>query len=164
MENIDSPLQWIKTFTNILKGENGMNLKQSVTDPCIFYKQQGGKVVLILVLYVDDTLCAGETKEVEWAYKKIEEKITIVKLGKLKKLLGIMYDKQDKLGNTYLESSMPKMIEEISDMFEKSRGKPAKVYATPGTPGKVLRKNEGNMVDLDANRSIIGKIMYYSKI
>jgi Reverse transcriptase (RNA-dependent DNA polymerase) len=33
--NIDSPLQWLKTFTNILKG---MNLKQSATDPCIFYK------------------------------------------------------------------------------------------------------------------------------
>jgi Reverse transcriptase (RNA-dependent DNA polymerase) len=46
--NIDSPLQWMKTFTSILKGE-GMNLKQSATDPCIFYKPRGGKVVLILV-------------------------------------------------------------------------------------------------------------------
>jgi Reverse transcriptase (RNA-dependent DNA polymerase) len=30
--NIDSPLQWMKTFTSILKGEQ-MNLEQSVTDP-----------------------------------------------------------------------------------------------------------------------------------
>ena len=35
--NIDSPLQWMKTITNKLKGED-MNLKQSATDPCIFYK------------------------------------------------------------------------------------------------------------------------------
>jgi hypothetical protein len=42
--------------------------------------------VLILVLYVDNTLCAGERKEVQWAYKKIEERIKIVKLGKLKVL------------------------------------------------------------------------------
>jgi Reverse transcriptase (RNA-dependent DNA polymerase) len=36
--NIDSSLlQWMKTFTNILKGE-GMNLNQSATYPCIFYK------------------------------------------------------------------------------------------------------------------------------
>jgi hypothetical protein len=35
--------------------------------------------------YVDDTLCAGEKKEVEWAYKKIEEKIKIVRLGRLMK-------------------------------------------------------------------------------
>jgi hypothetical protein len=76
--NIDSPLQWMKTFTNILKGD-GMNLKQSTTDPCIFYKQRRGKVVLILILNVDDTLCAGERKEVEWANKNIEKKINIVK-------------------------------------------------------------------------------------
>jgi Reverse transcriptase (RNA-dependent DNA polymerase) len=119
--NRDSPLQWMKTFTSILK-EEGMNLKQSATDPCIFYKQRGGKVVLIPVLYVDDTLCAGERKEVEWAYKKIEEKIKIVKLGKLKKHLGIAYDwKQDKLGNTYLEASIAKTIDEISEKLEIKR-------------------------------------------
>jgi hypothetical protein len=62
-------------------------------------KQRGGKVVLILVLYLHALLCAGERKEVEWASKKIEEKVKIVKLGKLKKHLGIMYDwKQDKFG------------------------------------------------------------------
>jgi hypothetical protein len=76
--NIDSTLQWMKTFTYIIKGE-GMNLKQSATDPCIFYKHRGGKVILILVLYVDDTLCAEKRTEVEWAYKKIEEKIKIMK-------------------------------------------------------------------------------------
>jgi hypothetical protein len=56
--------------------------------------------------------------------------------------------KQDRLENIYLEASMSKMIEETSEKFEKSRGKPAKVYATPGAPGKTLRKNEGTMVDL----------------
>jgi hypothetical protein len=77
-----------------------MKMQQSATDPCIFYKQRGGKVILILILYVDDTLCAGEKKEVEWAYK-----IKIFRLGRLKKHLGIMYDwKQDKAGNTYLEA------------------------------------------------------------
>jgi hypothetical protein len=58
----------------------------------LFYKQRGVKAILILILYVDDTLCAGEKKEVEWDYKKIEEKIKIVRLGRLKKHLGIMYD------------------------------------------------------------------------
>jgi hypothetical protein len=31
---------------------------------------------------------------------------------------------------------MPKIIEETSEKFEKVKGKPAKVYATPGAPGK----------------------------
>jgi Reverse transcriptase (RNA-dependent DNA polymerase) len=33
--NIDSPLQWMRTFANILKGDD-MKLKQRATDPCIF--------------------------------------------------------------------------------------------------------------------------------
>jgi hypothetical protein len=72
--NIDSPLQWMRTFVNILTGDE-MKLKQSATDPCTFYKQRKGKLVLVLVLYVDDTLCAGEKKEVEWAFKLIESRV-----------------------------------------------------------------------------------------
>jgi Reverse transcriptase (RNA-dependent DNA polymerase) len=158
--NIDSPLQWMKTFSNILKGDT-MKMQQSATDPCIFYKRRGGKAILILILYVDDTLSAGDKKEVEWAYKKIEEKIKIVILERLKKHLGIMYDwKQDKAGNTYLEAYMPKMIEEISDKFQKVVGKKAKVYAMSGTPGKTLGKKTGPTVELDAYRSTVGKIAY----
>jgi hypothetical protein len=86
-----------------------------------------------------------------------------VKLGKLKKHLGIACDwLQDKLGNTYLEASMPMMIDSISEEFEKARGKKAKVYVKPGTPGKTVKKNEGAMIDIDAYRSIVGKIMYYA--
>jgi hypothetical protein len=74
-----------------------------------------------------------------------------VKLRKLEKHLGIIYDwKQDKFGNTYLEESMAKIIDEVSESFEKTRGTKAKVYATPGTPRKTLRKNEGTMIDFDA--------------
>jgi hypothetical protein len=42
----------------------------------------------------------------------------------------------------------------------RSLSKKAKVYATPETPGKTLSKNEGAMIDLDAYRYIVGKIMY----
>jgi hypothetical protein len=67
----------------------------------------------------------------------IESKVKIEKLGRLKKHLGIWYDwKKDKLGNTYLEATMPKMIEEISEKFEKATGKKAKAYAISGTTGK----------------------------
>jgi hypothetical protein len=66
----------------------GINLKQSATDPCIFYKQWGGKILIIvlyvddtvcagerkLVLYVDDTLCAGERKQVEWLIRRLRRK------------------------------------------------------------------------------------------
>jgi hypothetical protein len=57
---------------------------------------------------------------------------------------------------------MSKMIDEISEKLEQARGTKAKECATSGTPGNTLRKNEGNMVDIDAYRSIVGKIMYYA--
>jgi hypothetical protein len=85
-----------------------------------------------------------------------------VKLGKLKKHLGIRYDgNKTSWENTYLEASTPEMIDEISEKSEKAIGKKSKVYATPGTPGKTLRKKEG-LVELDTYRSIVGKIMYYA--
>jgi hypothetical protein len=62
-------------------------------------------------------------------------------IRKIKEYLGTIYEwKQDKSGNTNLEASMPKMIDEIGEKFEQARGEKAKEYATPGTPGKTLKK------------------------
>jgi hypothetical protein len=55
-EDIDSPLRWMKTFSKHL-------IQQSMTDPCIFYKIKNNKVVLIVAMYVDDTLCLGLDKQ-----------------------------------------------------------------------------------------------------
>ena len=159
--NIDSPLRWMKTFAAFLI--NSLGLKQSKTDPCIFYKMDKERLVLILVLYVDDTLCAGTKKEVLWAYKMIEAKFTIEKLGKLKKHLGVWWTwKKDQQGETYLVANMPKMIEEIDLKFQEATGKKAKIAQTPGFPGMVLKKHTGTPEKLDAYRSIVGKIMYYT--
>jgi hypothetical protein len=78
--NIDAPLHWMKTFSALLKGTK-MNMQQSHSDPCIFYNYEGGKLVLILVLYMDDTLCAGEKEEVEWSSKILESKLKIEEKG-----------------------------------------------------------------------------------
>jgi hypothetical protein len=88
----------MKTFSALLNGPN-MNMQQSHSDPCIFYKHKGGKLVLILVLYVDDTLCTGKRVEVEWAYKIIESKLKIGRQRQLKKHLGMWYNwKENKTG------------------------------------------------------------------
>jgi Reverse transcriptase (RNA-dependent DNA polymerase) len=66
--NIDSPLQWMKTFSKHLMEQ--LKLIQSKTDPFIFCKGKNNKVVLTLALYVDDTLCLGQDKELELMYIK----------------------------------------------------------------------------------------------
>jgi hypothetical protein len=56
---------------------------------------------------------------------------------------------------------MPKLIQEIVESYEKYVGHPARPYSTPGKPGISLEKNEGETIDPDKYRSIVGKIMYF---
>jgi hypothetical protein len=55
--NIDSPLRWMTTFSKHLMEQ--LLLTQSKKDPFIFYKEKNKYSVLILALYVDNTLCLG---------------------------------------------------------------------------------------------------------
>jgi hypothetical protein len=159
--NIDSPLRWMKTMSKHIISE--MKMEQSQTDPCVFIKKVNGKPVLILALYVDDTLCAGTRKEMDWMYEAITKRFKIEKLGRLKKHLGIWWEwHKDSKGNTYLSATMDKMIADIGKKFEEATKKKAKESATPGFPGQMLIKNTGEMIDLDNYRSIVGKIMYYT--
>jgi hypothetical protein len=114
--NIDSPLRWMKTFANFLR--DVLNLEQSKSDPCIFYKKVPGKFVLNLGVYVDDTMGFGTKKETAWAYRMIETKFKIDKLGKLNKHLGVWWIwKTDANGELYLVATMPKMVEKIVEIY-----------------------------------------------
>ena len=111
--NIDAPLCWMRTFTKFLR--NVLLMEQCQTDPCLFYKKWNGKLVLIIVLYVDDALCAGTRKAMEWAFKTIELTYAIARLGRLKKHLGTWWQwKSDDTNKTYLVATMPKMTKEIA--------------------------------------------------
>jgi hypothetical protein len=85
--NIDSPIQWTKTFANFLR--NVLKLKQSKSDPCIFYKKVQGEGILMLGVYVDDTIVCGTKKETVWAYRMTETRFKIDKHGKMNKHLGV---------------------------------------------------------------------------
>ena len=157
--NIDSPLRWMKTFTKHLV--DTLKLVQSKSDPCIFYKHRQNKLVLVLALYVDDTLCAGEKGEVEWAYKVIEQRFAIKRLGKLKKHLGVNWTwHTDSKGEVYLKANINTMVTDISAKFLTATGKLAKAYDTPALPNSHLLKNTGEIVKLDYYRSLVGMLMY----
>jgi hypothetical protein len=116
----------------------------------------------MLAVYVDDTIITGNRKEVQKAYQLIQLKYVIDILGKLSKHLGIWWKWiEDKNGNICLKATMPHMIEEVVKSFTEAKGKSPKKSSTPGYPGKYLQKNEGDTIDLDPYRSIVGKIIYY---
>jgi hypothetical protein len=158
--NIDSPLRWMLTFSKFLKEELG--LLQSKSDPCVFYKlDNDGTPILILVIYVDDTMICGAESEVKRAYEEIEKRFNIEKLGKLFKHLGIWWEwRVGKDGEVYLVATMPQMVKEIAEAYRNVTKKEAKSSETPGFPGKSLSKHEGEAKHHDEYRSIVGKLMY----
>ena len=158
-----APIRWMETLSTHLIN---IGLTQSLTDPCLFYKKNSqGDLVLIATLFVDDTIAAGTEEELKWFYENVRKKFVIQELGQLTKHLGIRYDwKKDNEGQTYLEASMDKLIEEIIRYYETLRDKKVKNSNLPGAPGKVLFKSEENSDPLDVEnyRSIVGKLLYLS--
>ena len=55
-------LVWFLKFTGGIKEKD---FEQSHADPCVFRKIVDGKVVTVIVVYVDDILLASKTKEDE---------------------------------------------------------------------------------------------------
>ena len=71
--NIDAPLCWMRTFSKHLI--EVVKLTQNKTNPCVFTKyNKEGRVVLILAIYVDDTIITGCSKEVQKAYQLIKKR------------------------------------------------------------------------------------------
>jgi len=58
-----------------------------------------------------------------------------------------------------LKAAVPKMIDEIAEAFEQAKGHKAKAAKTPGFPGKMLQKCDGDPVLHAEFRSITGKLL-----
>ena len=76
---VQSGLYWIRKFTDGIK-EKGF--EQSHADPCEFKRTVDGKVVTVIVVYVDDILLASKTKEDEgWTLSDLSSCFRIKDLG-----------------------------------------------------------------------------------
>ena len=140
-----------------------LGLKQSKTDPCLFYKHDSnGDLAMLLIIHVDDTLVSGRESVVNKYLEDLQKEFKIEILGELRKHLGVWYEwKVDGDGEIYLEASMPEMIDQIDRTFQEAIGRPAKKALTPGYPGQMLKENKGEVVKIDEYRSLTGQILYY---
>ena len=84
--NSDAALIYFKLFKGHLIKE--MLIGQSVTDPCVFYKEdEHGEVVVIAVCHVDDNAIAGTPVWIRWFKDGVKKRLGIADLGRLKKHL-----------------------------------------------------------------------------
>ncbi len=130
-----------------LKGKGSVELQQSVSNPCIFYKQDDkGRVVLIASNWVDYSVWKGKQSEIELLKKTMRERVTISVLGHIDTHLGVDFKLCEDEHGKYFEFSMESCLNDAVKKFGKFTGKEVRNYATPGKAHTCLDKHEGNPV------------------
>ena len=90
--NVDAALRFFLLHRSILLS---IGFIQSKKDPCLFFKLQDDKTLMLLSSsHVDDTLCAGRKPHVKVMLKEYQKHLNIETLGLLKKaswnVLGVL--------------------------------------------------------------------------
>jgi len=94
---------------------------------------------------------------------ELKKRFKITTGGRLKKHLGIDYEWiKDDEGMTSIVATMEKRVKDIIKSYEDATGLIAKEVDSLCIPGKVLQKNEGEIIEKDSFRSIVGKVMFFS--
>ena len=162
--NVDAALLYFVRFTDYATSPDGLDLQQSKSDPCLFFKKDNeGKTLGVIVIYVDDCLIAGEDDFISDMKTKLKSEFGVVEDGQLRKLLGVRYQWDDLECPTKarVTLNMDDKAKEIIQAYQKATGKTPKSYKTPGKPGEILVKHDGDPVMHSEYRSILGKLMFY---
>lgn len=89
--NVDAALRFYNAYSKYLMKQVG--LKRSLADSCLFYLQdETGKVILIAVCHVDDTLLIGRPETINNFKEQLKARFNFKEQGQMKKHLGICYD------------------------------------------------------------------------
>ena len=143
-----------------MQGLNQPHFKHAVQ--CILYYQEGEKLLIVMSIHVDNSMVAGRKEDLTKFYKKVRTRFNITELGTLSKYLGVRYEwYNDEDEKPCVKVTMKDTAEAFVRKYEECTGKKAKLAATPGYPNQVLQKNEGETVDIDNYRSLVGKLLFY---
>ena len=158
---VQSPLMFFKTYAKQLEK---MGLKQSLADPCIWYKHDENKrLILLVAVYVDDCIVTGTKSEVEAFKAGVKTRFKITEMGPIKKHLGVWYEHEKKAGEESFRLSMESYKDEILNDWREITGKEPKPAKTPRFPGETLTKNEGDEVDKESYRKLLGRLMWFTR-
>ncbi|NER25784.1 MAG: hypothetical protein F6J96_34845, partial [Symploca sp. SIO1C2] len=136
-----------------------VGFKQSKVDECVFYR---GRVMY--VLYTDDSLLAGPTKEeVDAVVRDIKAaKLDITEEGDIKDFLGVNIKRDEEQGTvTFTQPHLVDKILAATGLFHEN----AKTKETPAASSRILhRHSNSEAFDESFNfRSVIGMLNYLEK-
>ena len=162
--NVDAAIKFFKELVKHVTDEKGMNMKQSLADPCVFYRlDKNTELDLLVTVTVDDCAVPGLESNIKWFMDNVEKRFTITRSGILSKHLGINYE-WGKLSNgkMYCRATMDKKVVDIVNHYERYIKDNVKAFETPGKPHEYLDKHMGEPVDIDEYRSLVGKMMFFT--
>ena len=158
---VQSPLAFWKENASHLRR---MGMIQAKTDPCVWYKIKDNELWLIVAVYVDDIVFSGCKEARQWFKNDVQKRFKITDLGKLKKHLGVWYEKKQSVNGPYYQLTMQKYQTDLLNDWKSRTGREPRRAATPGYPGECLSKNtDGDSVDIEGYRMILGKLMWFCK-
>ena len=160
--NVDAALRWQKAFIKLCTNEE-IKCVQSKTDPCMLYKKnKKGKICLMIAVYVDDVLMAGESEMIKNFKEQFKKTYKITDLGKLKRHLGVWYEWIKDNEESMVKIHMDDMAEKIVKEYERLTNGTVKKWNSPGYSRIKLTKpeNEDEIYKQEEYRSMVGKVMY----
>ena len=161
--NVDAALRFFIIFVQYLQSKD-IGMTQSQADPCVMYmKDDNGMPRVVAAITVDDCLLGGKPEDIVCLIKKVEKYFKISIDNDLERHLGVDYKfLRDNKNQIYLEATMEKKVDDIVKFFENFTGEDVTIYETPEIPGSVLKKNEGQTLNVEAYRTLVGTLMFYT--
>ena len=152
--------QFFKKLVEVLVGE--MKFKKCLNDPCLLMKENENGVIIIC-LYIDDTLCVGNAEAIRKFKKEIKKYFVTKEEGFATEYVGCMIKRAK--GRIYSHQS--DLIKKIERHFGKELEN-IRDYKTPATPGQgTVRVNENDVCLTDREqfkyRSAVGMMLFLVK-
>ena len=130
---------------------------------CFFYNlYDNGELILMVSVTANDCAITGTIENITWFMDRLEKRFNITRDGELKKHLGVEYKwGMTKDGKMFCKATMNKKADAIVKHYENYINGKVKEYNTPGFPNENLNKNDGEVLDIDDFRSLVGKGMFF---
>ena len=148
-----SQREWNSLITRVM---TSIGLKQSKVDNCLFFKVEGSRIVVLVIIYVDDILIAiSRNEDMRFIKTKLKMSFKMKDMGDLNFFLRMEVTYNQKEG--FLQLSQVGYAERILERFNMTKAKPV---ATPLALGVNLDAEDTDLDHQFPNREAVGSLMY----
>jgi len=159
---VDAAKRWMDMFVTMLAEPGGCELLQSKVDPCALHKlDQDGKLLMLVLLHVDDGCACGKPSEIKKMKTHLQSKVEALEIGRMKTHLGVdCMLKKDEIG-WHCECNVEKHIKEAVADFEEAASTTVPDFRTPGAPNTALMKlpEDEEPINVSGFRKHVGKLL-----